>query len=76
MDEHIPAWCMISGCKEEASYWVAFEERPTFYLCSDHAIEIADDDFEYPVLDPVTREIKKVEIGGYCCSCECDVCHG
>lgn len=83
--EHMPKPCDISGCQNEAEYWIdtdnGFVEQllasttntGTFYLCGDHESEIAEDGI-YTHLRIDTGEIFKVEIAVYQCHPECNVC--
>ena len=85
--EHVPAYCMVNGCKSEADYWIDTEEGfveslltegapDTFYLCADHMTVIADDEGgTYQHLRIDTGEIVAKEFGGYSCHAECEVCN-
>jgi hypothetical protein len=84
---HVPQWCMINGCTDEATKWIdtdnGFSERgmitqtipDTFYLCGDHASAIANEDYEYNHLRIDTKEIHNNEIGEYSCHDECKECN-
>lgn len=72
--------CMIRDCKNEASKWIAnIEEYDTFYLCSDHAAEIANEDYEYVELAETIRAGEMVvvhnEIAEYSCHPDCEDCN-
>jgi hypothetical protein len=85
--KHVPAYCMVNGCKDEASYWIDTEDGfveslltngapSTFYLCADHMTQIVKDEtggYQYLRID--TGEIVSKEIGGYSCSDKCRVCN-
>jgi hypothetical protein len=86
--EHVPAYCSISHCQDEASYWIdtsnGFTEAllpsltvpETFYLCSNHmTLIVNDEDGNYHHLRIDTGEVEVVEIAGYSCHEECEVCH-
>lgn len=79
---HVPAYCMIDGCKEEATRWydttgTPFQGVPhnTFYLCGDHASEMSPEDDVVQILDMETGAEKEVELAVYSCSEECKVCN-
>jgi hypothetical protein len=83
--EHIPEWCMVSGCAREADYWIdtsdgftetllATVDAPeTFYMCVDHMATVANGNYSHIRID--TGEITEVEIAGYSCDQECEVCN-
>jgi hypothetical protein len=85
--EHVPKFCNVSRCKTEASYWIDTSEGfveallskgtdETFYLCVDHKCGIENSETgNYSHLRIDTGKIIEVEIGGYCCHKECDVCN-
>jgi hypothetical protein len=76
---------MVTGCEQEASYWIdtseGFTERllemttapDTFYICTDHMNDL-DLDGSYRHLRIDTGEIYQFEIGKYCCHDECEDC--
>ena len=70
---------MVKDCKNDASYWVSNVcNVDTFYLCSDCACELANDNFEYIQLEENldgTFEIIPNEIAGYGCHEDCPVCN-
>ena len=74
-EEHVPAWCTVRGCKQEADYFYDDPHFPyeTGYLCRDHYCDLADD--EAFVVNSVG---KRVVTGKYCCHCpdedESDCC--
>lgn len=85
MSKHIPKMCMIGGCKIEATRWVDTEsinpmdlmqkECETFYLCTDHALELSPDDSMVRTLRVDTGEIIISELAVYSCSDDCEVCN-
>jgi hypothetical protein len=73
MTEHVPKHCDITGCREEASYWIDTAEGfienllktqqavETFYLCLNHQSDLmshGDNDGFYVHLRIDTGEIK------------------
>jgi hypothetical protein len=47
----------------------------TFYLCSDHASAVANENYEYVHLRIDTGEIETYEIAEYACSEKCAECN-
>jgi len=78
--EHIPAYCNIKGCKEEARYFLNSEKIKlnkklpfdTFYLCDDHGAGINEDGC-YDFIDE-NCEIVSIEVGVYSCHEGCEIC--
>lgn len=76
--DHIPAYCGIAKCKEEARYWIDIPKRTddTLYLCDSHNEQIDPEGTGvYPHIEG--NEIKFEEIGVYTCADvneECPVC--
>jgi len=81
--EHVRKDCMVRGCEDEASYWIDADVidgvRPagdTFYLCIDHMAMLRNDETgNYYHLDTATGELFEIEIAGYACHPECEVCN-
>ncbi len=84
--KHVPKFCMVADCKVEASYWIdsegfveALMSEPapeTFYLCSDHMTKVVNDETgNYHHLRIDTGEIFEMEIAGYACDPECEICN-
>jgi hypothetical protein len=81
--EHVPAYCNIAGCQEEACRWIdtsglpAFTrlEDETFYLCPQHAEMLSPEDSMMNVLNLDTRSIATVELAIYSCSEDCRLCN-
>lgn len=67
-DIHIPVFCAVEGCHEEATRWIPLD-RTLLRLCVDHLIELDspnDDEPEY---------FNGREIGVYSCSEDCGTCN-
>jgi hypothetical protein len=89
MTKHVPKHCDITGCQEEASYWIDTAEGfienllktqqavDTFYLCVSHQSGLmshGDNDGFYVHLRIDTGEITEHEIAKYACHPECEAC--
>jgi hypothetical protein len=74
--EHVPSYCQINGCKDEASWWIPvddmFTETPlgegdakgTFYICSNHYGQVQNENGNYTHIRVDTGKIYDVTIGG------------
>lgn len=67
--EHIPKYCQIKNCTNEAGRWIEDEAWPdnTFYFCLEHAEE--DEDF----MSDTAGQF--VEVAVYSCSEQCAECN-
>ena len=59
--------CNIKDCKNYAEKWIAVKglKNDTFYLCSDHACELYNEDEEIKTLDPMSGVITTYEVAEY-----------
>ena len=72
--QHKPKYCQVADCGIEASKWITPSKGKTFYLCSDCASKLYNENEEIVSLDTTTGEIITHEVGQYCCHAECEEC--
>lgn len=73
--EHIPAYCSVPGCQEEAWRWFHYEGRPqeTFYLCDEHREVLSPEDDVVRLLSPAGVPVER-ELAVYTCRDDCEDC--
>jgi len=77
MIKHIPKRCQVIEkikCRDEATQWIGVSPN-TFYICSDHAARMTNEDYEMPIINLETHVVEFTEVAEYACSTNCDICN-